>query len=220
MTGIGVVIAFGLYYGFYVVSLLTTTLPALLNGLAQGKSVGQRVISLKGFWPTLQSHFNLLPFIITIAILGLISWWRFRPPSSTSRLPLSGADSEDRSVLQLNQEISLPSLLLYLAWLGTFGIFSLIVTRVNLFQKEMLFAIPLFALGTGLFLTLLVEYIKISPLPFRQTILFSLKPEVLKAFPYLRVSRLIYLVIGWYVVNGCYLWYSRVIYYVLAAGTG
>jgi len=206
MAGVGLILAFASYYGFYAVALIGNTLPTIAGELGQGKSIGGHAQTLKGFWDELLVHFHLLPFLVTI---GILSW--------LSILYLLGRKiswfGRDYNT-QIVREIGILSWLLYLAWAATFLVFSLIDTRINLLQKHMLFAIPLFALGVGLALAVLLDY-----LLYRAE--KDLRPGKIELKPGFWLGRLLVAgVIIWFVAAGGYTWYVRVINYILPAGTG
>jgi len=205
MFGLGVGISFILYYSFYAASLLTNTLPTLFNEISQGKNIGEHTLTVRGFWSTLTAHFHLLPFLLTLLVVGrLLLLEVFHQKWSW----VSGSYNT-----QVHAEINRPSLLFYLSWLMTFLVFSLVASRINLLQKHMLFALPFFALGVGLALALLLDYLRYR-VEGRGTL-----PRWPKAVLWLGGLTLA-IVVSWFLVAGSYTWYIRAIHYILPIGTG
>ncbi len=205
MFTLGAGLAFASYYGFYFVSVLRTTLPTLLNEIGKGNQIGGNSLSLRGFWASLSAHFHLLPFFVTVGAIGWPTTFRlFHLKSRVSQ-------NEARSI----EEINPPSLLLYVSWLTTFLMFSLIASRVNLLQKHMLFGLPLFALGVGLAMAVLLDFLQ------RQTQPGETRPARLQSDQAIWIGGfLLSALVVWIVVAGSYTWYIRVIDYILPAGTG
>ncbi len=198
VTLAGWLFSFGLYYGFYIWPLLTTTLPALTARVGQGQGVGDRAQSLKGLWVQVLAHFHLFPFLLTTVVTGFLVYlaWQSRHGIKSSTPGLTGT---------LRREINLPATLLLLSWHGTFLIFSLVDNRINLLQKHMIFALPLFALGMGLTLAVAQEIAR------------TYRPARL----YRRLVKASGVVVAVYIVAaGCYIWFIRVVYYILPAGSG
>lgn len=208
VTGVGLALSFGLYYGFYVWPLLTQTLPTLVSKVGQGEKVGARSQTINGFWSELSAHFHLFPFFITLAALAYVIYTHWRG----SRRPTPARDNSFGFTVA--SEISRPVVLLLVAWFGTFLVFSAVATRINLLNKHMLFAIPLFALGCGLALALLLEAARrwserATPDKLRWSRLA------------LRSAQLAIVLISVYFFSaGAYTWFQRVVNYVLPAGTG
>jgi hypothetical protein len=184
--GIGVAFAFALYYGFYAIAIITSSLPTIAGQIGQGNSIGKDNTVLSDFWPSLLAHFHLLPFFITSAIII----WTVYLDLRTRPEPLQA-------------QIKTPALLIYLAWLLTFFLFSLAALKVNLLQKHMLFALPLLALGTGLGVAIGWEYLKSRGSMAVWAGRFALTAIVV-----------------WYLSAGAYTWYIRAIHYILPLGTG
>jgi hypothetical protein len=188
-------VAFALYYGFYLVGLITQTLPAILGQIGSGKQVGSQFLAaeVRGFFPALWSHFYFFPFLATLLIFGL-PFFRKQP-------------------VQNSDEVKRPAILLYSSWLIAFLLFSIAAEAVNLLQKHMLFVIPLFALGVGLLFAMLVDYFK--PQPFEKVgVRIWSRPVILL------VQWGIVFSVAFYVAVGTVGWYQRVLNYVLPAGTG
>lgn len=184
--GIGVGFSFTLYYGFYAFGLITSSLPAIAGQIGQGNSIGKDNKVLADFWPSLLAHFHLLPFFVTSAIILWLVYLDLR--SRSEPLP---------------EQIKSPSILIYLAWLLTFYLFSLASLKVNLLQKHMLFALPLLALGTGLVAAIAWDYLK-----GRSNAAVWASRLALTA------------IVVWYLSAGAYTWYIRAIHYIVPLGTG
>ncbi|HEX2913067.1 MAG TPA: hypothetical protein VH186_19840 [Chloroflexia bacterium] len=214
LTGvIGVALSFGIYYGFYVIPLLTQTLPAVASKVEQGQKVGAGSETLKGFRAELMAHFHLFPFVILLVALAYLIYARWR----ASRLTNSVAERAFEA--EVSSEIPHPFLLMLLAWLGTFLVFSLVATKVNLLHKHMIFATPLIALGCGLALSLLLEWIKEKDYLHSEEAISKARPSWL--LPALwGVQGLIALLAIYFISAGSYTWFIRVVNYVLPAGTG
>lgn len=207
--GIGWAFALGIYYGFYVIPVVTQTLPGLASKVGQGENVGSRSATLTGFWPELVAHFHLLPFLVTVGLLAYLAYL-YRKPGQKDR-----NESNDGFGEMVTGEIQRPAVLLLLAWLGTFLLFSLAASRINLLHKHMLFALPLFALGCGLALAFLLE----ANRRWRE------RPALPTADGWRRYSGwsvmlLIAAVAIYFISAGSYTWFQRVINYILPAGTG
>ncbi len=208
--GVGLLLSFGLYYGFYVWPLLTQTLPTLAGKVGQGDGVGKRSETLNGFWEALAAHFHLFPFLITSATLAYLVYLYWHG----SRRPTRSAITADFE-LEVAREISRPVMLVLVAWFGIFLLFSVAASRINLLQKHMIFAIPLFALGCGLALALLLEaaYLWCS----RNSA--SSKSRWPQLSVWTAQSAIVLLVV-YFLSVGAYTWFQRVINYVLPAGSG
>jgi hypothetical protein len=207
--GIGWAFALGIYYGFYVIPVVTQTLPGLASKVGQGENVGSRSATLTGFWPELVAHFHLLPFLVTVGLLAYLAYL-YRKPGQKDR-----NESNDGFGEMVTGEIQRPAVLLLLAWLGTFLLFSLAASRINLLHKHMLFALPLFALGCGLALAFLLEanrrWRERSALP---------AADGWRRYSGWSVMLLIAAVAIYFISAGSYTWFQRVINYILPAGTG
>jgi hypothetical protein len=119
------------YYGGYVVPLLTVSLPALFQrGSSTGVGLDQQYLGaqlLHGFFPQIEAHFAVWPALL--ALVGLIvAAMVYRRRSSV---------------------VSTVALVFLIAWTLTFLAFSVIDLRVNLLQRHMLFGLPLIALLSG-----------------------------------------------------------------------
>jgi hypothetical protein len=207
--GIGWLFSLVIYYGFYVIPVLTQTLPGLAGKVGQGENVGANSETLSGFWNELLAHFHLFPFFITLGVLGYLVYlaWKTRQ----NRLTGESERFEDLAA----GEIQRPALLLLLAWLGTFLLFSLAASRINLLHKHMIFALPLFALGCGLALALLLE----GAQGWRQRAALR-QPGGWSRYADWPVLVLIGGMAVYFISVGGYTWFQRVINYILPAGTG
>ncbi|MEI7555676.1 hypothetical protein [Candidatus Chlorohelix sp.] len=139
---IGFGLALALYYGFYLFSFLTVSLPALLEKLGSSGSIGQTKALLgkellSGFFPQLWVHFRLIPFLL--ALVGIVTLLPYRKKEAT---PFQKAVYG-----------------LWAAWLAIFLLFALVDLRVNLLQKHMLFAAPLLCLLSGFALVKLSDFL-------------------------------------------------------------
>jgi hypothetical protein len=189
---VGFGLALLLYYGYYALSFISDSLPALLNRLGSSGSIGQDDSKLggkllSGFWPQLWEHFRLLPFLLLLLAFFLL--WP------------SGKKGEKN----IEENPPVPFLLsytLWVAWLAVFLVFALLDLKVNLLQKHMLFAAPLLCLGSGLALSLLWERFAIT----RATRI------VLGT-----IYSLFFIFLVW---QGLSVWYERVYYYILPPGAG
>jgi len=223
LTGFG--LAFGLYYGWYIIPFVRDSLPAILGKLGSG-NIGQDRAKLgtellSGFWPQLWEHFRLFPFLLTL--LALLSYvLRARSKPSALVQPGSSLQSSTFSPSRLIVNCFL------LAWLLVFLAFVLLDLKVNLLQKHMLFVAPLLCLGSGYSLSLLCTAISDHPAVMSKLIgkLNSRKPQTEK--DKLKLGRyaawfaysLTGLLIAFMVWQGLILWYARVYYYVLPPGSG
>jgi hypothetical protein len=190
------VVSFALYYGFYLVALITQTLPAIIGKIGSGEQIGKEFLAaeVRGFFPTVWAHFYFMPFLVTLILFG---WLFFRKFSANKE----------------TDSINPAAILLYFSWLATFLLFAVAAEAVNLLQKHMLFVIPLFSLGVGLALAMLVDYFK--PQPFEKVGVKVWSRPVILA-----VQGGAIILINFYVAMGTVGWYQRVINYVLPAGTG
>lgn len=202
LTGaIGTVFSFALYYGFYVWPLVTKTLPTLASKVGEGQNVGEADRTLKGFWPELSAHFHFFPFVLSVGVLAWLIYLAWRGEKKKISI------TEPSFAGTVLQEISRPVLLLLCAWFSVFLFFSIASLRINLLHKHMIFALPLFALLSGLAITLLFDYLQQK----------SLKPNKL----WLRLAQLApFALAAYFIAAGCYTWFIRVINYILPAGTG
>lgn len=200
LTGVvGTIFSFGLYYGFYVIPLLTKTFPALAGKVGSGETVGDADRTLKGFWPELSAHFHFFPFVLTLAGLGFLLYASRQ--GEKKKVPIK-QESFTGAVLN---EVSRTAILMLCAWFGVFLFFSIASLRINLLHKHMLFALPLFALMSGLTLALCLEYLRQKKLPELLLRLAQFSPFALAAY---------------FIAAGCYTWFIRVVLYILPAGTG
>ncbi len=197
VAGIGFGLSLLLYYGYYVIGFFSQSLPALLDRLKNGGSIGQNPTFLKGnlltgFWPQLWEHFRLFPFILTLIALVLL--WPYRKQKDAA----SGNPT---------------NYLILIAWLITFLLFALVDLKVNLLQKHMLFVAPLLGLGTGFALSLLWQWLSDrraqTPSASKSLIFHPLVASVLTG-----------LLLTFLIWQGLLLWYSRVYSYSLPPGSG
>jgi hypothetical protein len=199
VAAIGLGLSLILYYGYYVIGFFTQSLPALLDRLKNGGSIGQNPTLLKGnlltgFWPQLWEHFRLFPFLLTLIALVLL-WPKFKFQEKFTK----------NSVLSPQS-----SVLIWLAWLVTFLLFTLVDLKVNLLQKHMLFVAPLLALGTGFALSLLWQWLSDRHAQAPKSLFFH--PLITSVLTGLLLTFLIW--------QGLLLWYSRVYFYTLPPGSG
>ncbi len=197
MFGMALAVAFLVYYNFYLVALITATIPTILNQLLQGKSIGKQTkIGPLSFLVQLVDYFHFEPFVATIA--GVVGWLLRRTWTSPI---ISYTD-----LAQADDQFTLLNALLYLAWLLTFGLFSILEVKMNLLQKQNLFGLPLFALGFGPGLAAAVAFAKNKAKRFGW--LKSLMTVTIAGF------------VIWFIGAGSYTRFIRVINYVLPAGSG
>jgi hypothetical protein len=185
------------YYGGYIVPIVTESIPALLRRGLGGGGVGldERYLGWKllyGFGPQVEAHFTGWPVIL--AAVGLVTaaftFRRFARRAPTAQQPTAAADPY-RTV----------TFVFLAAWTATFLLFSALDLRFNLLQRHMLFGLPLIALLSGYALALLVR----RGAPASHT-----RASVLMA-----VALLTYMVLV-----GLNLWGDRVLRYVLPPGSG
>lgn len=163
----GMVVAFVLYYGWYVPGLVGQTLPLLFGKLESGPvghdagRLGGPLLS--GFWPQLWEHFRLWPFLGLLGFLlgGFLARRQVVPTVVPTVAPvavtatgpgLNGEVTGSGPVDGVTPDVKAASPVLTLfwwCWLLVFCVFSVVDLRVNLLQKHMLFAAPLFCLGSG-----------------------------------------------------------------------
>jgi hypothetical protein len=183
------------YYGGYVVSVLTVSLPALLKRSSNaGVGLDERYLGAKllsGFWPQLVAHFAtwpalLAPVGLVLAGMSAVGWAVKRDASRSARN---------------NYAPRIVALVFLVAWAMTFLAFSAIDLRVNLLQRHMLFGLPLLALLAGYALS-------------------RLRLHVGGHTPLRHVSVLIGLLVVYLFVVGWNLWVERVLHYVLPPGSG
>ena len=198
LAGFG--LALVLYYGWYVPSLLTRTLPTLFERLGTGglgqdrKLLGSNLLT--GFWPQLWEHFRLWPFLLAlVALAALVRLSAIgRPQGAVKDQPI------------VNQNAVFP--LVLGAALVVFALFSLLDLRVNLLQKHMLFVAPFLCLGSGVAL--------------------SLAWEGVSGWAARRKNKLALWVVGAAIsglllvnlVQGLLIWYARVYYTTYPPGSG
>jgi hypothetical protein len=183
------------YYGGYIVPILTVSIPALLQRGLGGGGVGldERYLGWKllyGFGPQVQAHFTTWPVLLAAAglITAAFALWRTRRrPAPT---PAPTADPY-RAV----------TFVFLGAWTATFLTFSALDFRFNLLQRHMLFGLPLVALLSGYALALLWR---------RGPALPRLRPSVLMAGALLAYMLFV----------GLNLWADRALRYVLPPGSG
>ncbi len=198
LAGLG--LSLGLYYGWYIPSLLGRTLPTLFDRLGSG-SVGQdrKLLGsnlLGGFWPQLWEHFRLWPFLLALVALATLV-----------RLSAIGRPQGPDNIQQ-KEDQSAVFLLVLGAALVVFALFSLVDLRVNLLQKHMLFVAPFLCLGSGVAL--------------------SLAWERVSGWAAQRKNKLALWVVGAAIgglllvnlVQGLLIWYARVYYTTYQPGSG
>ncbi len=188
------------YYGGYVVPVLTISLPALFQrssstgvGLDQ-QYLGARLLS--GFFPQIEAHFAVWPALLALAgllVAGSSLWAITRGQASDQNNP--------QSAIRNPQSVKSVTFVFIIAWTATFLAFSAIDLRVNLLQRHMLFGLPLIALLGGYAL---------SKLDWR-----------FGRFPFLRpVPVLAALLVVYLFLNGLSIWSDRVLHYILQPGSG
>jgi hypothetical protein len=205
--GIAWLISGGIYYGFYVIPVITKTLPSVAGKVGQGENVGASSETLNGFWDELTAHFHLFPFFITVAVVVYLVYatWQARRP----------VEVKGRFEETVSGEIQRPAVLLLVAWLGTFLLFSLVAQKINLLHKHMIFALPLFALGCGLALALLLVAVQ----NWRERAALTGKVTRLRYVEWMALG-LVAIFPLYFISAGSYTWFQRVINYILPAGTG
>jgi hypothetical protein len=183
------------YYGGYVVPILTVSIPALLRRGLGGAGVGldEQYLGWKllyGFGPQVQAHFALWPALL--AAVGLVAaalaLWR---AARAHPAPASPSPNPYRAV----------TLVFLAAWTATFLAFSVLDLRFNLLQRHMLFGLPLVALLSGYALALLARRAPAPPRP---------RPAHIMAGALLAFMFLV----------GLNLWVDRALRYVLPPGSG
>jgi hypothetical protein len=184
------------YYGGYIVPILTVSIPALLQrGIGGGVGLDERYLGWKllyGFGPQVQAHFTGWP--IVLAAVGLIAaafaLWRTQtvPPSGPAP---SSPPNPYRAV----------TFVFLAAWTVTFLAFSALDLRFNLLQRHMLFGLPLVALLSGYTIALLSR---------RGPSLPRVRPSHVMAGALLAYMLLV----------GLNLWVDRALRYVLPPGSG
>lgn len=180
------------YYGGYIVPVLTVSLPALMQkGAQSGVGTDQRFLGarlLGGFFPQIEAHFAVWPALLAacglwIAYFGLRNGGKQPPnPKSAGRI----------------------TFVFLAAWTLTFLLFSAIDLRVNLLQRHMLFGLPLLALLAGYALTKLDWAVR------GLGRLRGLRPAPILAG----------LLIAYLFLVGWNLWVERVLHYILPPGSG
>jgi hypothetical protein len=184
------------YYGGYVVPILTVSLPALVQRGLGGGGVGldERYLGWKllyGFGPQAQAHFTGWP--IVLAVVGLLgvafSLWRTHTPPANVTSP---SPSEPYRAV---------TFVFLAAWTATFLAFSALDLRFNLLQRHMLFGLPLVALLSGHALALLSRRGPAKP---------RVRPSYLMAGALL----------AYMLLAGLNLWVDRALRYVLPPGSG
>lgn len=208
--GIGWFFSLVIYYGFYVIPVITQTLPGLAGKVGQGENVGVRSETLSGFWNGLSAHFHLFPFFLTVGVVAYLLYvaWKMRQKNAV--------DESKRFEGIVATEIPRPTLLLLLAWLGTFLLFSLVASKINLLHKHMLFALPLLALGCGLALALLLEAAR----QWRERTSPTRPAPRWPRYAEWATLGLVAVLAIYFISAGSYTWFQRVINYILPAGTG
>jgi len=192
------------YYGGYVVPVLTISLPALFQrssstgvGLDQ-QYLGARLLS--GFFPQIEAHFAVWPALLALAgllVAGIRQWAVTGGQGSGIRYQGSGSYNP-HSAFRIPHSVTF---VFIVAWTATFLAFSAIDLRVNLLQRHMLFGLPLIALLGGYAL---------SKLDWR-----------IGRFPQLQpVPVLAALLVAYLFLNGLSIWTDRVLHYILQPGSG
>ncbi|MEO8287420.1 MAG: hypothetical protein ABI670_13425 [Chloroflexota bacterium] len=181
------------YYGGYIVPVLTISLPALTQRGSSSSGVGldEQFLGWKllyGFWPQIAAHFAVWPALMAVAGLLLAGMAAIR---RTERVSIDNSTHILRVV----------TFVFLAAWTVTFLAFSAIDLRVNLLQRHMLFGLPLIALLAGYALAKLDWQAGRSAL--------------LKPAPILTA-----LLIAYLFLDGLNLWADRVLRYVLPPGSG
>jgi uncharacterized membrane protein YqaE (UPF0057 family) len=189
------------YYGGYVIPVLTVSLPALFQrGSSTGVGQDQQYLGarlLSGFFPQITAHFDVWPALL--ALVGLLlaagAWW-----VGGRRTKDEGRRTEDAGRTDGNPQRTV-AFVFIVAWAATFLIFSAIDLRINLLQRHMLFGLPLLALLGGYAL---------ARLDWR-----------VGRFPYLRpVPVMTTLLVVYLFLNGLSTWTDRVLHYILPPGSG
>jgi hypothetical protein len=188
------------YYGGYIVPLLTVSLPALAQKGASSGGVGLDPRNLgrpllTGFWPQLEVHFATWPALVSVFGLGSLAITRRMAWTTRAAAVPKAGRPEDRARFRTT------TLLFLGAWTVTFLIFSLIDLRVNLLQRHMIFALPLLALLAGYAL---------AKIEWRDSGL-----QGILRWPWLTILLVSYLFIA-----GWDMWVGRVLHYILPPGSG
>jgi hypothetical protein len=181
------------YYGGYIVPVLTVSLPALFQRGSSGGGVGldQQYLGWKllyGFFPQIEAHFAVWPALMGLAGLLVAG-------IAVTRAARLDASTDNTRIFRLVTFVFLA------AWAATFLAFSVVDLRVNLLQRHMLFGLPLIALlgGYGL-----------ARLDWSAGRLVRLRPvQVMTA-----------LLIAYLFLDGLQIWADRVLRYILPPGSG
>lgn len=188
-----------IYYGAYIVPILTVSLPAIVAHIGKGLGLDQQLSKLPlltGFWPQIWAHFTAWPFIL--AICGLILLLAGRVQHKVRPIANDGTERFFTAIA--------------VAWAGMFALFSIVDLKANLLQRHMMFALPLLGLLAGYALVRLAQYQPASLKTNRQTVAGWL----MQRWPVLLVGGLI----GFLFVIGWESWLARVLNYVLPPGSG
>jgi hypothetical protein len=182
-----------IYYGGYIVPILTVSLPALLQRGSSNTGVGldERYLGWKllyGFFPQIEAHFAVWPALMALA--GLIVF------AMTAVTAVQMGRQQDSSGL-----FRVVTLVFLGAWTVTFLAFSALDLRVNLLQRHMFFGLPLLALLAG----------------------YALAKVDRQARSLARVGPaavLTGLLVVYLFLDGLHIWADRVLRYVLPPGSG
>lgn len=199
------------YYGAYIVPVLTVSIPAIIAHLGSG--LGQDVQHLggpllRGFWPQIWAHFTAWPLALALVGLALIL---LRP--------------QRHEAAQTGDGIRRVCVTLLSSWALVFALFSIADVKMNLLQRHMIFALPLLGLLSGLALvrlmhwgTRLTQRGLVAPGAVTGSAYRSVLLEVLKRewFGWAVTVALI----GFMALVGWEQWLDRVLHYVLPPGTG
>jgi hypothetical protein len=217
------------YYGGYIVPLLTVSLPALFQrGSSSGVGLDRQYLGaqlLHGFFPQIEAHFAVWPALLALAglLVAAIVYIGRRTTDAgrrndhaglraTSRVPQTSANGsragQPPTIIRPSSFVLRPqsadrtiTLVFLLAWTLTFLAFSAIDLRVNLLQRHMLFGLPLIALLGGYAL---------ARMDLRTGRFALLRPA-----PVLAGLLVVYLFL-----NGLSVWGDRVLHYILPPGSG
>ncbi len=196
-----------IYYGAYIVPMLTVTLPAIIAHLGSGLGQEQRFLGrplLVGFWPQVWAHFAAWPLPLAVAGLALLMTQRWRV----------GGEAVEDGVRRFCVGI-------IIAWAGVFALFSLADLKVNLLQRHMLFALPLLGLLAGYALVRLMQWGTHSDQPFSGTGANTYRSRLLEVIKRERLGWLVAAgLVAFLFVVGWEIWLNRVLHYVLPPGSG
>ncbi len=193
------------YYGAYVVPLLTVSLPAIVGRLGSGLGQEQRFLSvplLTGFWPQVWAHFTIWPLPLAAAGLALLLAQRRRV----------GSEVVEDGVRRFCVGI-------IIAWAGVFALFSFADLKVNLLQRHMLFALPLLGLLAGYTLVRLMQWGARRSEGIAEAITY--RGGLLNVIKHERLGWLVAAaLVAFLFVVGWEMWLNRVLRYVLPPGSG